>query len=90
MSKRDSKPGPQPAAEAEVKLSLEDTIARKMRGVATKRSVASGYNPYNAEPTASSKNLDGKRKATDLRKLSEWIRLKREVAELSQETPKKK
>ncbi len=90
MSKRESKPEPKPATEAEVKLSLEDTIAQRMRGAAVKRTGVAGYNPYDAEPTAGSTGPDGKRKRTDLRKLSEWIRLKREVEELNQDAPKKK
>ncbi len=96
MSKPDSKPdpkskpAPKPAAEAEVKLSLEDTIAQKMRGVAAKRTLVGGYNPYDADAAAAVKLPDGKRKHTDLRKLSEWIRLKREVEQLNLETPKKK
>ncbi len=90
MNNPDTKPEPKPAAEAEVKLSLEDTIAQRMRGAAVKRSVVSGYNPYNAEPATTSKQPGSKRKPTDLRKLSEWIRLKREVEQLNQEPPKKK
>jgi len=88
VSKRDSKPDQKPATEAE--LSLEDTLARRMRGVAAKRTAVSGYNPYDAEPTAKPVSPDGKRKRTDLRKLSEWIRLKREVEQLNQDAPKKK
>jgi hypothetical protein len=90
VSKRDPKPESKPAAEAEVKLSLEDTIAQKMRGVPVKRNVLGGYNPYDADPAAKLKNPADKRKPTDLRKLSEWIRLKREVAELNPADPKKK
>ena len=71
-------------------LSLEDTIAQKMRGVPVKRNVVGGYNPYDADPAAKPGNAAGKRKPTDLRKLSEWIRLKREVAELNPDAPKKK
>jgi hypothetical protein len=90
VSKRDPKPESKPAAEAEVKLSLEDTIAQKMRGVAVKRNVLGGYNPYDADPAVKPGNAEAKRKPTDLRKLSEWIRLKREVAELNPPAPKKK
>ena len=96
MSKTDAKPdlkakpAPKPAPEAEVKLSLEDTISQKMRGVAARRTAVAGYNPYDADPAAAPKNPGSKRKHTDLRKLSEWIRLKREVELLNQEAPKKK
>jgi hypothetical protein len=70
-------------------LSLEDTLAQKMRGLAVKSRVAvAGYNPYNAEPPGKPKDrkepAQGS-KPTDLRKLSEWIRLQRQVAELKKE-----
>jgi hypothetical protein len=84
------------AAEAEARaaaalsLSLEDTMTQKQRGVPTKsRTGVVGYNPYDAEPAAKAKGADGKTK-TDLRKLSEWIRLQRQVAELNPDAPKKK
>jgi hypothetical protein len=78
-------------AAADPNLSLEDTIAQKMRGVPTKsRTGVVGYNPYDAEPAKSKpKDEDGKTR-TDLRKLSEWIRLQRQVAELNPDAPKKK
>jgi hypothetical protein len=103
MSGRDTKPEATPAtapetaeaeaqAAADLNLSLEDTIAQKQRGVPTKsRTGVVGYNPYDAEPAKSkSKGADGKTKPTDLRKLSEWIRLQRQVAELNPDAPKKK
>jgi hypothetical protein len=91
VSKRDTKPKGTPTAETQPKLSLEDTIAQKMRGVPTKaRTGVVGYNPYDAEPAAKGKQADGKPKPTDLRKLSEWIRLQRQVAELNPDAPKKK
>jgi hypothetical protein len=95
VSKRDSKPEGTPTAEKELKLSLEDTIAQKMRGVPTKtRTGVVGYNPYDAEPAAKGKQAEGKQaegkpKPTDLRKLSEWIRLQRQVAELNPDATKK-
>jgi hypothetical protein len=103
MSRRDTKPETRPAtatetakaeaqAAADLSLSLEDTIAQKMRGVPTRsRTGVVGYNPYDAEPAkAKSKDASGKTKPTDLRKLSEWIRLQRQVAELNPDAPKKK
>jgi hypothetical protein len=66
-------------ADDSMELSLEDTLAQKMRGIAvTSRVPVAGYNPYDALAA-------GKRRAkkpTDLRKLSEWIRLHREINEL--------
>ena len=43
-------------------------------------------------PAAKAKSdaAEQKAKPTDLRKLSEWIRLQRQVAELNQEKPKDK
>jgi hypothetical protein len=91
VSKRDPNPEAQPAPEAELKLSLEDTVSQKMRGVPTKsRTGVIGYNPYDAEPAAKAKDAAAKPKPTDLRKLSEWIRLQRQVAELNPDAPKKK
>ncbi len=90
MSKRDTSPESALPAGAELKLSLEDTVAQKLRGAPVKaRSGVAGYNPYDAVPAAKPK--DGElHKPTDLRKLSQWIRLKREVAELNAERPKSK
>ena len=91
MSKRDTKPEATPTADGDFKLSLEDTVALKMRGVAaTRRTSVVGYNPYDAEPAAKAKDAGHKPKPTDLRKLSEWIRLQRQVAELNADAPKKK
>jgi hypothetical protein len=91
VSKRDSKPEASPPADSEPKLSLEDTVAQKMRGIPVKsRSGVVGYNPYDTVPAAKTKDAEGKDKPTDLRKLSEWIRLRREVAELNAEEPDKK
>jgi hypothetical protein len=91
MSKRGPKPGSTPPTAAELKLSLEDTVAQKMRGVPVKtRSGVVGYNPYDTVPVAKPKDDETAAKPTDLRKLSEWIRLRREVAELDAERAKKK
>ena len=101
MTKHRPEPEPQPEPEPEAtapapeepNLSLEDTIAQKMRGVPVKaRTGVVGYNPYDAEPAAKvkGKGETQKSKTTDLRKLSEWIRLQRQVAELNQEKPKDK
>ncbi|MFI4868970.1 MAG: hypothetical protein ACHQDD_06420 [Steroidobacterales bacterium] len=91
VTKRDAKPDSTPPAVGELKLSLEDTVAQKMRGVPVKsRSGVAGYNPYDTVPAAKPNNADDQHKPTDLRKLSQWIRLTREVAELNADKPKKK
>ena len=91
MTKRHTQPDATPPADGDFKLSLEDTIAQKMRGVPVKtRTGVVGYNPYDAVPAAKAKaeTAEQKPRPTDLRKLSEWIRLQRQVAELNQEKPK--
>ncbi|HEY2417396.1 MAG TPA: hypothetical protein VGH84_05710 [Steroidobacteraceae bacterium] len=84
------KPHPDPTEPAPAKpnseLSLEDTIAQRSRGVTPRvKSVVSGYNPYDAIPTKPGSG--GANKPTDLRKLSEWIRLTRQVEALKKEKP---
>ena len=81
MSKHNSDPPETSSDESKLlDLSLEDTLAQKMRGVPVKaRLPAGGYNPYDA--TAPVKSKEPGPKPTDLRKLSEWIRLHRQVAE---------
>jgi len=78
-------PEPVPA-NPEGGLSLEDTLAQRMRGVAKRaKSAVSGYNPYDMAPTPPAP--EAAKKPTDLRKLSEWIRLTRQVAALKKEKP---
>ena len=98
MSQRQTKSHPLPGSNTQTDddlpvapgLSLEDTIAQKLRGVPTKsRTGVVGYNPYDAEPAAKGKAGTAGRKPTDLRKLSEWIRLQRQVAELNPDASKK-
>jgi hypothetical protein len=85
-----SKLNPDPSASTRANaadgLSLEDTIAQQLRGVArVAKSKTSGYNPYDMAP--SSPKTAGNQKPTDLRKLSEWIRLTRQVAALNKDKP---
>jgi hypothetical protein len=64
-------------------LSLEDTATERQRGVApTKRDGQVGYNPYDAPPAVPTVQT---RRPKDLRKLSEWIRLQKQVEELKKE-----
>jgi hypothetical protein len=91
VKQRNTDPPDSDPAGSALELSLEDTLAQKMRGLAVKSRVAvAGYNPYNAEPAAKPKDNKDKdkpegRKPTDLRKLSEWIRLQRQVEEMKKE-----
>jgi hypothetical protein len=95
VSKLDSEPKPEldpiPEGTPDLKLSLEDTIAQRLRGVTpTRRTGVAGYNPYEAVPAEERHDDAGKEKPADLRKLSEWIRLQREIAELNPGTEPKK
>ncbi len=71
-------------------FSLEDTIAPRggSQGDRKGKPVV-GYDPY--DRTAAAKppppEVEPRRKPTDLRKLSEWIRLQREVEALKKEKP---
>ena len=75
----------------ELSLSLEDTRAQKLRVAPGKARPLSGYNPYDAlaplRASDSKKADEDKRKPTDLRKLSEWIRVQRQVEALKKGTP---
>jgi hypothetical protein len=72
--------------DAKANLSLEDTVAQNMRGVIPRiKSGVSGYNPYDA--AVSKTPAAEPPKPTDLRKLSEWIRLTRQVAALKKDKP---
>jgi len=90
-------PPADPAAPAEIKfeLSLEDTLSQHRRGVAPPgaKGTVGGYNPYDTpigstddrNPRKAGVAPDPKRKPTDLRKLSEWIRLQRQVEALKKD-----
>lgn len=90
MNKQDHPTDRDPTDQFELKL--EDTVAQQSRGVPVRaRSAVSGYNPYDAaEPVAEDPRPgepQRQRKPTDLRKLSEWIRLQRQVEALKKEEP---
>ena len=84
MNSRDPDPQDSISADGLDELSLEDTLSQKMRGIPVKtRTPVNGYNPYDAVPKGKSK--EAARKPTDLRKLSEWIRLHRQIEELKKQ-----
>jgi GH35 family endo-1,4-beta-xylanase len=75
-------------ADMNVEFTLEDTIAQRGHpsSAHNKAPPVVGYNPYEraAGAKATPKEPEPRRKPTDLRKLSEWIRLQREVEALKQ------
>ena len=96
MSKQPSQP-PQPAASPEAEeqsgLSLDDTAVRVRRLPPAERVASPGArNPYDVSPrevaiAARAAELKLRPKPTDLRKLSEWIRLQRQVETLKKTEP---
>lgn len=95
-SAADSPAEPTPAS-GEFELTLEDTLVqnRRVSGPKTVSDPLAGYNPYDMPlnvpgPTQAAKPNQEKRKPTDLRKLSEWIRLQRQVEALKKEKPDSK
>jgi len=101
VSKPTQNPAPGAAApdesssDAPLELSIEDTAAQLRRGLRPPggRPAGVGYNPYDVAPAAGGRSdhapvpEDGKpaHKPTDLRKLSEWIKLQRRVQALKSE-----
>jgi hypothetical protein len=72
------------AEDGSMELSLEDTLTPRRGGLPVK---AAGYNPYDTVTLDKSTDRDKNklRKQADLHKLSEWIRLTREIDELKKE-----
>jgi hypothetical protein len=88
MTKNNSNRADPESEEPKLGLSLENTVAQKMRGVTPRiKSGISGYNPYDAAVSMPAGAAGASGKPTDLRKLSEWIRLTRQVAALKKEKP---
>jgi hypothetical protein len=87
----DSDPFKFSPADSDFDFSLEDTIVSRGHPASehNKARPVVGYNPY--DRTAGGKTpppaVEPRRKPTDLRKLSEWIRLQREVEALKKEQP---
>jgi hypothetical protein len=70
-------------------LSLESTGSQAMRGLSVQNGSSSGHNPYDTMPNTSSST--GMQRLADMRRLSEWIRMKRELErELEHESDKDK
>ena len=65
------------------RLSLEDTVTQRLRGLRTATTKGKGYNPYDTFPNTSSTGAFAQHR--DLRELSKWIRAKRQVEKLRDE-----
>lgn len=85
---------PSAPAPIEFELSLEDTLSQHRRvSPPGAKGTVGGYNPYDTpigssedrNPRKSGVSPEPKRKPTDLRKLSEWIRLQRQVEALKKD-----
>jgi hypothetical protein len=87
MKRRTPDPPDPTTDDGSMELSLEDTLAQRMRGVPVKARTTGGYNPYDAVPLGKAKEQgqDKRKQRTDLRKLSEWIRLTKEINELKKQ-----
>jgi hypothetical protein len=79
-------------ADIESQFSLEDTVVPRGDPVSghSKAPPVVGYNPYERTSGAKAppKDPGPRHKPTDLRKLSEWIRLQRQVEALKKEEPR--
>ena len=87
-------PPADPPAPVEFELSLEDTLSQHRRvSPPGAKGAVGGYNPYDTpigstddrNPRKTDVAPEPKRKPTDLRKLSEWIRLQRQVEALKKD-----
>jgi hypothetical protein len=82
-----------PSLDLPLDLSLDDTVPRARRLPAAARPASpAGRNPYDVSPrevaiAARTAELKLRPKPTDLRKLSEWIRLQRQVETLKKTDP---
>jgi hypothetical protein len=70
--------------EPALELRLEEEDGDTIRRHGLKPKLKGGYDPYDQDPLKK-KKIEVVRQSPDLRKLSEWIRLKREVEELKQQ-----
>jgi hypothetical protein len=67
-----------PGKARDLELELESTSSQTMRGVRLPRQFGSGYNPYDTVPDT--KGSTGQHRIEDMRRLSEWIRMKRDLS----------
>jgi hypothetical protein len=69
-------------------LSLETTSSQTLRGLRVVESSSSGYNPYDTTPGRTT--ATGMHRLDDMRRLSEWIRMKRHVDQAQRDEQDKK
>lgn len=78
-------PAAERAPEPALELRLEEDDGDTVRRHGLKPKLKGGYDPYDRDPLKK-KKMEVVRQSPDLRKLSEWIRLKREVEELKKQS----
>lgn len=66
-------------------LSLENTGSQTLRGVPVLEGSGSGYDPYDTVPNTTAVN--GMQRLEDMRRLSEWIRMKRNLGRHADKDP---
>jgi len=74
----------------DTEFTLEDTVATRglVNSAPSKAKPVVGYNPYERTPGGKPPpEVEPRRKRTDLRKLSEWIRLQRELEARKKQEP---
>jgi len=80
MSDKRTQPPPG-APSKEQGLSLEDTVSAKIRLRYPTKAARAGQDPYQLDEAL--KPGDDKKRPTDLRELSKWIKARREIDELN-------
>ena len=73
-------PPPEDGQSKKPELSLEDTLAAKVRLRYPDKAARAGQDPYRLDEVP--KPGEEKQKPTDLRELSKWIKAKREIEQL--------
>lgn len=80
---KDNSPRTKALGPKDSELSLEDTIRGSTRMGRRPKAALNGHDPYDRDSKERSRKMPAR--PTDLRKLSEWIRMKREIEALNNE-----
>ena len=84
MSDKRVRPSEGPPTKAK-ELTLEDTVAARMRLRYPTKAMRAGQDPYQLDEVRKP-DADEKKKPTDLRELSKWIKAKRETEAQTEES----